>query len=95
MDLLQAYPASSDGASSDTDDDDGELRHCKMITLKNCKSVSLASELAPIVGTKMDVGGLRCVDPQTKELSYNPKYEELFQPMVLFLCLRFIKRIQN
>lgn len=80
MELLQTYPASSDGASSDTDDD-GELAHCKLITLKNCRSVALASELAPVVGTKMDVGGTRCIDPQTKELSYNPKYEELFQPM--------------
>lgn len=85
MELLQTYPASSDGASSDTDDD-GELAHCKLITLKNCRSVALASELAPVVGTKMDVGGTRCIDPQTKELSYNPKYEELFQPMV---CYRF------
>ncbi|KAM3722366.1 Pre-mRNA-processing factor [Dirofilaria immitis] len=80
MELLRTYPASSDGASSDTDDD-GELTHYKMITLKNCRSVDPTGELAPIVGTKLDVGGVRCIDPQTKELNYNPKYEELFQPV--------------
>lgn len=86
MELLQTYAASSDGASSDTDDD-GEFGHRKLVNIKNCRSVTLAGDLAPVVSTKMGVGGVRCVDPQTKELTYNPKYEELFQPMVLFQFL--------
>ncbi|VDM98434.1 unnamed protein product [Thelazia callipaeda] len=82
MELLQSYEGSSDGASSDADD---EILYHKPITLENCQSLALsasACEIAPQVATKLDVGGLRCVDPQTKELHYNPKYEELFLPKV-------------
>uniref|UniRef100_A0A0M3HFH2 Bromo domain-containing protein n=1 Tax=Ascaris lumbricoides TaxID=6252 RepID=A0A0M3HFH2_ASCLU len=81
MELLREYAASSDGAESDPEDE--KMR--APITLESCKSLALSKttlDMAPAVTTKHDIGGLACVDPRTKELDYNPKYEELFQPIV-------------
>lgn len=85
---MRSYAASSDGASSDTDED--LMR--RPITLENCKSLAVRAEardVAPLVVTKEQLGGVRCVDPHITELDYNPKYEELFQPVVC-LILTFL-----
>ncbi|MFH4982294.1 hypothetical protein AB6A40_009003 [Gnathostoma spinigerum] len=78
MDLVQSYADSSDGASSDAEE---ELMR-KPLTLESCKSLALkapALDVAPFVETKADLGVVVCVDPNVKELAHNPRYEELFQ----------------
>lgn len=37
---------------------------------------------APVVATKEAVGGVKPIDPNSKELLYNPKFENLFAPVV-------------
>ena len=34
-----------------------------------------------------DIGVIRQVDPSAKEVSYNPRYEEMFSPQV---CVQFV-----
>ncbi|VDM50563.1 unnamed protein product [Toxocara canis] len=80
MDLLREYAASSDGAQSDSEDE----RMRAPISFDSCKSLAIPKtglDVAPAVVTRHDIGGTACVDPRTKELDYNPKYEELFQPI--------------
>ena len=81
MDLLKSYAESSDGASSDSEDEE----MMKPVTLEECKSLSMANaslEVAPYVATKHDVGGVSSVVPIENSIMYNAKYSDLFQPKV-------------
>jgi hypothetical protein len=82
MDLLKGSYAHHD--DDDGSDDDGSTEEMlKPVSATDCKSLSLPClDLTPMVSTRFDVGGTVCIDPTTKELSHNPKYEHLFQPLV-------------
>lgn len=71
MDALQAY-----GSDSDASDEE----------MKPIGSATLGSDLpivsAPNVETKSAIGHVAIVDPKTKEIKSNPRYEQLFQPEV-------------
>ncbi|VDN45208.1 unnamed protein product [Gongylonema pulchrum] len=86
MELLRSYATSSDGASSDE-----ELMR-QPVSLESCKSLALSAralDVAPMVATRDEVGGVRRVDPRIRELDYNPRYEELFQPQVVSFAFCF------
>ncbi|KAK6019087.1 WD domain, G-beta repeat protein [Ostertagia ostertagi] len=74
MDLLKGYVQSDEELS---DDDPAQP-----ISLNNCKSLAIPGELtvAPEVATKSILKQIAIVDPRTKELKTNPRYEQLFQP---------------
>ncbi|KAK6035178.1 hypothetical protein COOONC_27317 [Cooperia oncophora] len=75
MDLLKGY-AQSDEEISDDDNS------AQSFSVQNCKSLAIPSELpvAPEVVTKSILQQIAIVDPRTKELKTNPRYEQLFQP---------------
>lgn len=78
MDMLQNYAGSSD------DEDRTSAEH-KFKNPYECNSLSLNSatlDAAPVVDGSAVRNELRLVDPTTSELSFNPRYEELFQPVV-------------
>ena len=47
---------------------------CKIKSILTCVCYFLAQE---------DVGVIRQVDPTAKEITYNPRYEEMFTPQVV------------
>ena len=82
MELLQNYKGDS---SSDEGDEMEEGTSSSFVGKHSQLAVALPSvNLAPQVIAQRDVQTVAVVDPKTKELYYNPKYEELFQPEVFF-----------
>lgn len=72
---------------SDEDEDTGppseeSTLHLKPIEFKESVAKSLVVAAAPVVATKDDVASSRYIDPKTKEVTYNPKYDELFTPQL-------------
>jgi hypothetical protein len=89
MDLLQAYKG--DSSSSDECDDDVSMSEgegtsgINLAPNRREEKYALALpkvDLAPQVIAHQPIQTVAVVDPKTKELYYNPKYEELFQPEV-------------
>jgi hypothetical protein len=79
MDLLQSYKGDS---SSDDEEDLTQMEKADIETRALMPSV----DLAPHVVVQRPIQHAAVVDSKTKELYYNPKYEELFLPEVyLFL----------
>ncbi|CAB3408477.1 unnamed protein product [Caenorhabditis bovis] len=74
MDALKAY-----GSDSEMSDDDVIM---KDIASGKCSTLNIEKSLmvAPDVETKSSIQDIAIVDPKTKELKSNPKYEQLFQP---------------
>lgn len=84
MDLIQGYGSDSDGKVDELDGSDD----CKpMCSAEICRSLAINKAnlvVAPTVLTKNDIGGVSCVNPFVNEIKCNPKYDELFQPIVGF-----------
>ncbi|CAI4225281.1 unnamed protein product [Auanema sp. JU1783] len=77
MDLIQDYVHS--------DEEDHAEEEMQAVTLDNCKSLSMAKGdlslmVAPEVTTKSILNEIAIVDPKTKEIKFNPTYQQLFQP---------------
>lgn len=95
--LVPSYTTSeNEDENSESDDDD--IDHAAMMKPLNSSiaatligGVSSGSmstmDLAPAVISKNEIGGTIHVDPTTKQLHYNPKYEQLFKPMVRFCVI--------
>lgn len=86
MDLLKGYGNNSD--------EDGEIieEHSKSDKyIVKLPSINLAPSVITIDGNQYKGGAL--VDPKTKELTFNPKYEELYQPEVIFNILIVLHHI--
>jgi signal transduction protein with GAF and PtsI domain len=88
MDLIQqSYDSSSD------DDSSIEMKEgasTSTSTIQNRQNFALALpivDLAPQVIADQPIQTVAVVDPKTKELYYNPKYEELFQSEVFNIYL--------
>ena len=54
-----------------------------------CQNVILAFASSVFVPQE-DVGVIRQVDPTTKEVTYNPRYEEMFSPEVKKCTAQYI-----
>lgn len=80
---LQQY--SSDEKDSDDDNKDNLedlTAHLKPIDEKSAISSAIQLKAAPDIFTKDDIQVNRHLDSTTKEVKYNPKYEELFAPEI-------------
>ncbi|CAH1799522.1 unnamed protein product [Owenia fusiformis] len=85
MEALQNYVD-----SSDSDDDTGQQKedftaHLKPIGRKDNLVPSNPSQalcIAPVVATKDDVNLVNHIDSTTKELAYNPTFDQLYAPEV-------------
>ncbi|XP_005105924.1 pre-mRNA-processing factor 17 [Aplysia californica] len=86
---MAALLSVQDYGDSDGSDDSGagssnELNaHLKPLPAESSSvSAKLALVAAPVVVSNEDTTGLRHIDGKTKELKYNPKFDELFAPHV-------------
>ncbi|XP_060063227.1 pre-mRNA-processing factor 17-like [Ylistrum balloti] len=80
---LQDYASDSSGSEEESKETIEELTaHLKPV--QSGKSLVSTQKLnaAPLVITKEDVGVQRHLDITTKEVKYNPKFEEMFAPQV-------------
>ena len=77
MDLLKNY------ADSDMEDDNGDEQF-RPIDFETITALALPQlNMAPsVIGNEISIQKVALVDPKTKELTRNPKYEELFLPVV-------------
>jgi len=91
MNSLTAYnsDSSSDDSSGDEDDskksvqiDETNLHLKKPVASTSTFSTSTALVSAPTVQPNETMDSRNHVDPGTKELAYNPKFDELFAPVV-------------
>ncbi|XP_064629751.1 pre-mRNA-processing factor 17-like [Lineus longissimus] len=91
MQALLSYGSGSDQSEDDdatepTQGDPADLkRHLE--PLESGKSIStlhttLSLNAAPIVASKYDVNQVVPIDPTTKELSFNPKFDQLYAPTI-------------
>lgn len=77
---LQNYGNSS--SDSDSDSNEESLAHLKPVSSENSVAKSLAVCAAPLVVPREQAAVSRALDPTDKELSFNPRYEELFAPVL-------------
>lgn len=79
MDLLKSYR----GNSSSSDEDEEEASMSMPGSSSAVRTLCLPSvNLAPQVVEQRTLQQVALIDPKTKELYHNPRYEELFQPEV-------------
>lgn len=80
---LSAYHSGSESGASDTDDSPSKESALHLQPVDKTYSVAKGLEIcaAPLVVPAGAQDVQRVVDPTTKELTYNPKYEELFAPL--------------
>ena len=79
---LQEYNSDSD---SDMNFEESVTQHLKPEIGKNESVVSMEIQnlvVAPNVTSLKELDDRRHIDPTTKELSYNPKFNELFAPVI-------------
>ncbi|CAI2294881.1 unnamed protein product [Caenorhabditis sp. 36 PRJEB53466] len=76
MDALQAYSGGSDSEHSDDDVQMQKVSAGRTATL----GVERAIVMAPDVESKSAIQQVAIIDPKTKEIKSNPKFEQLFQP---------------
>lgn len=79
MDLIKSY------AGQDSSED--EFEEGQIPEQEDTRSLVLpAVNLTPQVTTVSQISykGSTIIDPKTKELMYNPKYEELYRPEVIY-----------
>ena len=89
MNSLKAYDSgSSSGESSDEEEvsknvpkTEAETLHLKKPSTSSSIVSSTALVSAPVVQPNETMDDRRHLDPGTKELAYNPKYEELYAPV--------------
>ncbi|XP_076466522.1 pre-mRNA-processing factor 17-like [Babylonia areolata] len=79
---LRDYDSDSEGSNSEQDQNDGFNAHLQPLDKSNSISSSMMLVSAPEVESNTDSSGIRHLDPLTKEVKYNPKYEELYAPQV-------------
>jgi len=84
---LKNYGSSSDDSSSDDEEPTKKIQKTAQddstLHLKASTSTSKALVVAaPAVAPNETMDGRRHIAPDAKEVSYNPKYEEMFAPMV-------------
>ncbi|GAB6032820.1 pre-mRNA-processing factor 17 [Chamberlinius hualienensis] len=85
IEALQAY-----GSSSDEEEIHGDAEKMEESTPESVESRSTISRLtvtckvnlAPDVISNKDLDNRRHIDPTSKEVSYNPKYDDLFAPVI-------------
>ena len=86
MNTLRGYGSDSEG-SDDAEDSPGATL-AQNVHLKPGPSSALAKKMlalapaAPDVQPNEEMDPRRHLDPTTKEIKYNPKYEELYAPVV-------------
>ncbi|WAR07695.1 PRP17-like protein [Mya arenaria] len=56
--------------------------HLKPVDDTNSVSKTIALNSTPVAIPLEDVSGIKHIDPKTKEVKYNPKYDELYAPQV-------------
>ena len=78
MDLLKNY------ADSGSEMDDDEPDPSRPISSETIKALALPNlNLTPsVAGHEVGIKKVAVIDPKTKELNRNPKYDELFLPVV-------------
>ncbi|XP_072018925.1 pre-mRNA-processing factor 17-like [Amphiura filiformis] len=86
---LQSYGSSdsenaSDDDTNETPSADATAHLRPLESASNVQDIQkrLQINAAPVVETKESVGSLRPLDPSTKQVSYNPQYDEIFTPEV-------------
>ncbi|KAK7492072.1 hypothetical protein BaRGS_00016736 [Batillaria attramentaria] len=80
---LRHYDSDSDASNDEKEEqNDGFNAHLQPIDKSKSVGASMALVLAPEVETSADTSGLRHLDPTTKEVKHNPKYEELYAPQM-------------
>ena len=95
MDSLQKYGSDSSSSGSDSESEDKPAKtksvlkedenctlHLKPTTFNSTNSVAsqIAIKAAPHVAVNEKMDLRRHIDPNAKEITYNPKYDELFAP---------------
>jgi hypothetical protein len=80
----------NDNETSESDDGEPTIDHAAMMKPLNASTLVGSMDLAPAVVSKSEIGGTMHVDPTTKQLHYNPKYDQLFKPMVRHLSIIMI-----
>lgn len=78
---LVAYKSGSESSSSDEEAGPDKTLHLQPVNKEFSVAKSLEICAAPLVVPSGAQDVQRVVDPTTKELQYNPKYEELFAPV--------------
>lgn len=83
--LANAYGDDSDSEGNESPEEETTADHTAHLN-SNVSISQLQSKVqvksAPVVTAKEAVGVIRQVDPTTKEVTYNPRYEEMFSPEV-------------
>ncbi|XP_061195826.1 pre-mRNA-processing factor 17-like [Saccostrea echinata] len=81
---LQEYnnSDSSDAEDEKTDSTEDFTAHLKPIDPDKKSITTLALNAAPAIATKEDIEQKRHIGSSVKEVTYNPKYEELYAPKV-------------
>ena len=95
MDSLQKYGSDSSSSADDSESEDTPVKtkkelqqdenstlHLKPTAFNSTNSVAsqIAIKAAPHVAVNEKMDLRRHIDPNAKEISYNPKYDELFAP---------------
>lgn len=83
MDLLKNY---TDSGSDEEDHNLSRPINSETITTLALPKLNLTPSVA---GNEMNIKAVAVIDPKTKELTRNPKYEELFLPVVSRFSLAF------
>lgn len=82
---LAAYGVDSDSEGNESNGEETTADHTAHlntgISISQLQS-KMQLKSAPEVTAKEDIGVIRQVDPSAKEVSYNPRYEEMFSPQV-------------
>ncbi|XP_022803224.1 pre-mRNA-processing factor 17-like [Stylophora pistillata] len=83
--LVNAYGDDSDSEGKESPEEETTADHTAHLN-SNVSISQLQSKVqvksAPVVTAKEAVGVIRQVDPTTKEVTYNPRYEEMYSPEV-------------
>ncbi|KAK3872036.1 hypothetical protein Pcinc_022863 [Petrolisthes cinctipes] len=77
---LQGY--GSDSNNSDMEDPEDLLQHLKPIESAHTISQDLHIVVTPQVTSTKELDDRHHIDPLTKEIQYNPRYEELYAPVL-------------
>ncbi|KAL8611364.1 pre-mRNA-processing factor 17 [Nucella lapillus] len=80
---LKGYDSDSDKSSNEESvQTDGFNAHLQPVDKSRPTSSNMILMSAPEVESNTDASGIRHLDPLLKEVKYNPKYEELYAPLV-------------
>ncbi|KAL4233325.1 pre-mRNA-processing factor 17 [Mactra antiquata] len=86
MEAILSYDSGSDENSNDSDKESNAatdlFSHLKPVDTTNAISKTIALNSTPVVVPTRDEGASKVLDPGTKEVKYNPRYDELYKPTV-------------